>query len=131
MSRKLNTKEYHPSSTSAILNPDRLARGHKLPALKTKITAIRDFVWLKSIDDEVSDGGIIIPNSAMDTENPLEGVVVAVGTGLIEGGIEIPLKVKVGDHVHFPRNAGTLVRVKETGETFFVCRENIIFGATA
>lgn len=94
---------------------------------RARITACRDFVWIRPILEHVVHG-IIVPDSAQDMENPREGIVVAVGSGLIEGGEIIPLSVKAGDHVYFPRNSGTLMTIEETGETYFVLRENQIFG---
>ena len=98
------------------------------PAPKKRIRAIRDFCVLHQEQPLRYKGGIIIPESADDEMNPPSGVVVSVGTGLIEGGIEIPLKVKVGQRVFFPRNSGTLIRDHPDAEDCFVLRENMIFG---
>ncbi len=95
---------------------------------EAKISACRDFVWCKAIEERTVNG-IVVPDSAQDINNPREGLVVAVGTGLIEGGVEIPLKVKVGDHIYFPKASGTMVFIKETDEMFFVLRENQVFGS--
>lgn len=101
-----------------------------IPDTKTKCTirAFRDFVYLRVITEE-KIGMILVPKSAQDIENPVEGVVIAVGDGLVEGGRIVPLTVRVGDRVQFPRHVGTFIKIKETDETFFVCRENILFGA--
>ena len=55
------------------------------------------------------------------------GVVIAVGDGLVEGGVIIPLTVKVGDYVRFPSQSGTLITIRT--EKYFVVRENQLFGA--
>ncbi len=94
---------------------------------KLKIRAFRDFVWIRPEKFEVSKGGIIIPDSGKDETNPAGGVVVAVGDGLVEGGRVIPLTVKCGDYVRHPSQSGTLVKLGD--ETFFVTRENQLFGA--
>lgn len=101
-----------------------------LPAVQTKckIRAYRDFVFCKPITERIING-IVIPEVALDLSNPIEAIVVAVGCGLVEGGQIVPLIAKVGDRVFLPANAGTLIKVKETDEEFFVCRENILFGA--
>lgn len=107
-----------------------MAAAKRKRLLTTKIRAIRDFIWVKLHEEKVNPGGtIIIPDNAKDKENPREGIVVAVGDGLVEGGIVVPLTVKVGDNIRCPRNAGTIVKINETGEEFFVLRENQVFGA--
>lgn len=73
---------------------------------------------------------IVIPDVAGDENNPLGGTVLSVGCGLVEGGQIIPLKVKVGDHVTFPRNAGTLFKNHPVVEDCFILRENQIFGVS-
>lgn len=88
----------------------------------------RDFVAIRPDSDELSRGGIIIPDSGKDPLNPDSGIVLGVGCGLIEGGNIIPLVVKVGDHIRFPKNSGTLCKNDpEWGETVFVLRENQVF----
>lgn len=71
-----------------------------------EITPMYDRVVIKPIQpEEVTAGGIIIPDSAK--EKPIQGEVIAVGEGRItnEGNI-IPLRVKVGDKVVFAKNGG-------------------------
>ena len=58
-------------------------------------------------DPEVtmSSGGIIIPDTL--TEKPMEGEVLAVGTGrLLDNGFTHPPTVKPGDRVMFGKFAG-------------------------
>lgn len=95
---------------------------------KKRIHAIRDMVVLHPEEPMRYKGGIIIPETADDEKNPPSGIVVSVGCGLVEGGVIIPLKVKVGQRVFFPRNAGTLIRDHPLIEDCFILRENIIFG---
>lgn len=96
---------------------------------KKKIIAIRDFVIIRPDRElKTSTGMIVIPDSAQDEKNPLSGVVISVGCGLVEGGQIIPLKVKVGDHVAMPPHSGTLFKDHPVFEDAFVIRENQIFG---
>lgn len=102
----------------------------KQPPKKKRIRAIRDFLVLAPERPmrTSANGLIVIPEVADDEKNPPSGIVVSVGTGLIEGGVEIPLKVKIGMRVYFPRNAGTLIRNHPIIEDCFLIRENQIFG---
>ena len=55
-------------------------------------------------------GGIIIPDSAK--ERPLEGKVLAVGSGKrLEDGTLVALDVKPGDRILFGKYAGTEIKV--------------------
>ena len=93
-----------------------------------KFHCVRDFVLLRPDYELISKGGIVIPANAMDETNPLTGVVVSVGCGLVEGGRIIPLVVKVGDRVQVPRNSGTIVELGIEKEKFFALRENQVIG---
>ncbi len=74
-------------------------------------------------EEEVSKGGIIIPDSAR--EKPQEGKVIAVGTGkLDENGKTIPFNVKPGDTVLMPKYGGT--EVKLDGKEYQIMREDDI-----
>lgn len=71
--------------------------------------------------EDVSKGGIYIPPTAQ--EKTSEGVVVAVGSGIVlENGTVRPLDVKPGDKVLFDKYAGGDVTIH--GEEFVVMREN-------
>ena len=74
-------------------------------------------------EEEVSKGGIIIPDSAK--EKPQEGKVIAVGTGkLDENGKVIPFNVKKGDLVLMPKYGGTEVKID--GNEYQIVREDDI-----
>ena len=74
-------------------------------------------------EEEVSKGGIIIPDSAK--EKPQEGKVIAVGTGkLDENGKVVPFNVKKGDLVLMPKDGGTEVKVD--GNEYQIVREDDI-----
>lgn len=70
-------------------------------------------------------GGIIIPDSAK--EKPIQGKVVAVGTGIRDDkGSITPLDVKVGDKVIFGKWSGTEVEIE--GEKLLIMKESDIMG---
>ncbi len=77
-----------------------------------KIQPLHDRVIVKRVEEEeTTKGGIIIPDSAK--EKPMEGIVVAVGSGKAgeEGEKKIPLEVKKGDRVLFSKYAGTEIKI--------------------
>jgi chaperonin GroES len=90
-----------------------------------KLTPLYDRVVVKPAPpEEVTKGGIIIPDTAK--EKPQQGEVVAVGKGkLTEDGKLIPLQVKVGDQVLFGKYAGTEVTID--GEEYLIMRESDIY----
>ncbi len=77
----------------------------------TKIRPLHDRVIVKRLPEEqVTKGGIIIPDSAK--EKPVQGEVVAVGTGkLLDGGQVRALDLKVGDRVMFGKYSGSEIKV--------------------
>jgi chaperonin GroES len=89
------------------------------------LAPLHDRVIIKpSQPEEVTKGGIIIPDTAK--EKPMQGEVVAVGPGkLTEDGKIIPLTVKVGDKVLYGKYSGTEVEIN--GEQFLIMRESDIF----
>ncbi|MXV74013.1 co-chaperone GroES [Candidatus Poribacteria bacterium] len=59
-------------------------------------------------DEQMTSGGIIIPDTAK--EKPQEGEVVAVGNGrILDTGDRQPVDVEVGDLVLFAKYGGTEV----------------------
>jgi chaperonin GroES len=86
---------------------------------------LHDRVIVKAASaDEVTRGGIIIPDTAK--EKPMQGEVIAVGQGRIsDNGNISPLQVKVGDKVLYGKYAGT--EVSFNGEEYLIMRENDIF----
>jgi chaperonin GroES len=80
-------------------------------------------VIVKRIEEkETVKGGIIIPDSAK--EKPMEGEVIAVGSGKREKGELIPLDVKPGDRVLFGKYGGTEIKLE--GEEYLILREEEI-----
>ena len=78
-----------------------------------KVKPLYDRVLVRRIEEkEQRRGGIIIPDSAK--EKPMEGKVVAVGTGrLNKDGSRAPLEVKTGDRVLFVKYAGQEITIND------------------
>jgi chaperonin GroES len=73
--------------------------------------------------EEVTKGGIVLPDTAK--EKPQEGEVIAVGPGrLTDDGKRIAMDVKVGDIVIYAKYGGT--EIKEDDEEFIILRESDI-----
>lgn len=89
-----------------------------------KIKPLGDRVLVEPLtEDEVTKGGIIIPDTAK--EKPQEGKVVAVGTGkLDDDGKVIPFNVKKGDTVLMPKYGGT--EIKLNNKEYQIVREDDI-----
>ena len=90
-----------------------------------KIQPLHDRVIVKRVEEEeTTKGGIIIPDTAK--EKPIEGLVIAVGSGKIEGEgkKKIPLEVKKGDRVLFSKYAGTEIKID--GEEHLIMKEEDI-----
>ena len=74
-------------------------------------------------DEQVSAGGIYIPDTAK--EKPQEGKVVAVGPGRVtDEGNHVPMELEVGDTVVYSKYAGTEYRDGEI--EYLVLREDDI-----
>ena len=71
------------------------------------IKPLADRVLVEPVEkDEVSPGGIVLPETAK--EKPQEGTVLAVGPGrLLDDGERAPMEVKVKDTVLYAKYAGT------------------------
>jgi chaperonin GroES len=89
-----------------------------------KIEPLGDKVVVERLDpEEVTSGGIVLPESAK--EKPQEGKIVAIGTGhRTESGEVIELSVKKGDHIIFSSYAGTEITVE--GKEYIVMPEEDI-----
>ena len=87
---------------------------------------LHDRVLVRRVEaEEMTAGGIIIPDSAK--EKPAEGEIVSVGSGTkaVDGKIT-PLDVKTGDKVLFGKWSGT--EVKLDGEDLLIMKESDILG---
>lgn len=88
------------------------------------IEPLADRVVIKPIPtEEVSKGGIVLPDTAK--EKPQEGEIIAVGPGrLSEDGQRIAMEVKKGDRVIYSKYAGT--EFKLDNEELVIMRESDI-----
>ena len=89
------------------------------------LTPLHDRILVKPTEpEEVTTGGIIIPDTAK--EKPQQGEIVAVGKGRIsDDGKEIPLQVKKGDKILYGKYSGTEVNIE--GEEYLIMRESDVF----
>ena len=92
--------------------------------MSASIRPLHDRILVKRIEAESkTSGGLFIPDNAK--EKPVEGLVVAVGDGLLtKEGNRIPLDVKAGDRVLFSKYSGTEVKVVLDGGEHLVLRED-------
>ena len=75
--------------------------------------------------EEVSAGGIVLPDSAK--EKPQEAEIISLGTGgKDDNGNDITFTVKVGDKVLISKYGGTDVKVN--GEDLLILSESDILG---
>ena len=98
-------------------------------AKKSKTPTIRPLgmrVLVKRIEDEEqkSEGGIFLPDSAK--EKPQDAEVIALGTGKNEDGETIEFTVKVGDKILISKYGGTDVKID--GEECLIINEMDILG---
>jgi len=75
------------------------------------VKPLGDRILVEPVEEkEVKKGGIIIPDSAK--EKPMEGVVVALGTGKTDdNGKKIPFEMKKGDRVLISKYGGTEIKL--------------------
>jgi chaperonin GroES len=89
-----------------------------------KVRPLHDKVLVELVNaEEKTKGGIIIPETAK--EQPQEGKVIAVGTGIIlpDGTIK-PLDVKKGDKILFSKYGVQPITVE--GEEYLIVSEEAI-----
>lgn len=94
-------------------------------AKKLKIRPLEDRVVVERFDaEEMTAGGIVLPDSAR--EKPQQGKVIAVGPGklLEKSGERGEMSVKVGDRVFYGKYAGTEVDLQ--GDEYVILRESDI-----
>jgi chaperonin GroES len=87
-----------------------------------KVRPLHDRMLVRRIEEkDMARGGIIIPDTAR--EKPMEGKVLAVGTGkILENGTKLAMDVKVGDTILFGKYSGTEIKID--GEEVLVVRED-------
>lgn len=75
--------------------------------------------------EEVTKGGIVLPETAK--EKPQEGEVVAVGPGrLLDNGTRVPVDLQVGDRILFSKYAGNEIKLDDV--EYLIMRETDILG---
>lgn len=86
-----------------------------------KIKPLHDHVLVKRSEaDDISKGGIYIPENAK--ERPMRGEVLAVGAGrVLDTGVRVPVAVEPGNIVLFSRYAGSSVEPRD--DTTILVRE--------
>ncbi len=91
-----------------------------------KLRPLHDRVLVEPLEaDEKTAGGIIIPDTAK--EKPMEGKIIAVGTGTrSEDGKITALDVKKGDRVLYGKWSGTEVKIE--GADLLIMKESDIMG---
>jgi len=91
-----------------------------------RLKPLQDRILVKRVEEEEkTKGGIIIPDTAK--EKPVEGKVVAVGSGKMnEDGKRIQMGLKEGDRILFGKYAGTEVKIE--GEEYLIMREDDVLG---
>jgi chaperonin GroES len=89
-----------------------------------KLRPLQDRVLIRRVEPEAMiSGGIVIPDTAK--EKPMEGEVVAVGSGTRdENGTLYPLDVRIGDRVMFGKWPGTEIRFD--GDALMMMKETDI-----
>ncbi len=86
-----------------------------------KIQPLGDRIVVKVVEEEeVTQSGIVLPDTAK--EKPQQGEVVAVGSGrTLENGQKVALEVSEGDTIIFSKYAGTEVKIR--GEEMLILSE--------
>lgn len=92
--------------------------------MSLNIRPLYDRIVVERVDERITSGGIVIPDSSGD--KPQRGVVKAVGKGKLENGVIVKLEVKVGDVVLFGKYSGTEVQI--SGKQFLVMKEDDVMG---
>ena len=92
-----------------------------------KIKPLGNRVVLKALpEEEVTKGGIILPETA-EKEKPEQAKVVAVGPGkLLEDGKRSGMEIKVGDKVLFSKYSPTEIKLDE--EEYLIVGEEDVLG---
>lgn len=88
------------------------------------IQPIGDKILIKRLEaEEVTPGGIVIPDTAKD--KPAEGRVISVGAGrMLPNGTRVKFQVKAKDRVLFSSYSGSEIKID--GEPHLVMSEDEI-----
>lgn len=91
-----------------------------------KIRPLSDRIVVQPREVETKTaGGIVIPDSA-DKDKPIQGTVIAIGTGKYVDGKVVPLQLNIGDKILFGKYAGTAVKLED--KEYLVMREEDVMG---
>ena len=92
--------------------------------MAAKVKPLGDRVVVKPMtEEEVTKGGIILPDTAK--EKPQRGEIIAVGPGRLgDDGKRIVMDVKNGDKVLYSKYAGTEIKIDD--DELLVLRESDI-----
>ena len=93
-------------------------------ASKFKPLGTRVLVKRIEADEQKSDGGIFLPDSAK--EKPQEAEVLALGNGKKEDGETVEFSVAVGDKVLISKYGGTEIKIES--EECLILNESDILG---
>ena len=91
-----------------------------------KFRPLYDRILVERVEsEEITKGGIIVPDSAK--EKPQQGKVIAVGQGKrLEDGKLIPLEVKAGDTILFGKYSGSEIKIE--GNEYLIMKEDDVLG---
>lgn len=78
---------------------------------------LQNRIVIKQLEVKKAESSILVIPDAVGKEPPTQGEVIAVGPGKYDKGTLIPMIVKVGDTVLFPRGAGAPVTVDKQSYT--------------
>lgn len=85
------------------------------------IKPLGDRIVIRVVEsEETTKSGIVLPGTAK--EKPMQGEVLAVGSGELVDGKKVPLELKVGDRVLYSKYAGT--EVKMDGKEYLIVRQS-------
>ena len=74
--------------------------------------------------EEVTKGGIILPDTAQ--EKPMEGEITAVGVGRVaDDGKLVKMELKVGDKVLYGKYSRTEIKID--GQEYLIMRESDVY----
>ena len=80
---------------------------------------------LPESDRTMSDGGVHLPDTHQERDEPRRGRVLAVGAGKWLHNVREPMDLAVGMRVAFSRNAGSDITIGET--EFLLIHERDVF----
>ena len=93
-----------------------------------KLQPLGDRIIVRPIQkEEVTKGGIVLPDTAK--EKPQEGEVVAVGPGkMADDGKRLEMEVKVGDRIIYAKYAGMEIKIND--EELLILRDSDVLAKT-